>query len=273
MFFAALADCLRDLLGTKRPRQPLPVPGPPRPPRDVQTLVDDLAQPALQLVKVSDASRSYLGGDPQLPANLPWPQCDGRRLDFLARLSLADMQAALPLDWLPGEGALLFFVDADNEQLGDVTDGPESWRVLLVPDQPPSLAPNVAAGDARLPRFNVAYQRLQTYPSRTSSAVRELRLNEAEEDALEELRSAQPAARAQHQVGGYPAPIQDDVMEEECQIAAPAGPATWRLLLQFDSDDDLTVMWGDTGMLYFWVRADDGRCGEFKHAWLVAQYC
>jgi uncharacterized protein YwqG len=77
-------------------------------------------------------------------------------------------------------------------------------------------------------------------------------------------------------------------MEMECQLAslycgdesgfadpqAPAlapGAAAWRLLLQVDSDDDVGVMWGDAGVIYYWVEADAARAGRFDNAWLILQ--
>jgi uncharacterized protein YwqG len=79
-------------------------------------------------------------------------------------------------------------------------------------------------------------------------------------------------------------------MELECQLASngvncgsPEGYATpqakqledgaqnWRLLFQMDSDDDLGVMWGDVGMLYFWIEEAAARRGDFSNVWLVLQ--
>ena len=57
---------------------------------------------------------------------------------------------------------------------------------------------------------------------------------------------------------------------EEGLRLAP-GAKDWRLLLQFSSDDDLDVMWGDVGDLYFWVREQDARKGDFSNVWLVLQ--
>ena len=38
-----------------------------------------------------------------------------------------------------------------------------------------------------------------------------------------------------------------------------------------DSDDDIEVMWGDMGILYFWVRESDARKRDFSAAWVVLQ--
>jgi uncharacterized protein YwqG len=48
-----------------------------------------------------------------------------------------------------------------------------------------------------------------------------------------------------------------------------AGKSEWMLLLQIDSDDDAKMMWGDTGMLYFWIRKNDLKKLRFDHVWLI----
>lgn len=50
-----------------------------------------------------------------------------------------------------------------------------------------------------------------------------------------------------------------------------AGASNWRLLLQFDSDDDLGVMWGDAGVIYYWVEAPAALAGRFENAWVILQ--
>jgi uncharacterized protein YwqG len=42
-------------------------------------------------------------------------------------------------------------------------------------------------------------------------------------------------------------------------------------LLQLDTDDDAGIMWGDCGMLYFWVRAEEAAIGDFRNPWLILQ--
>ena len=40
-----------------------------------------------------------------------------------------------------------------------------------------------------------------------------------------------------------------------------------------DTDDDTGWMWGDVGTLYFWIREQDARAGDFSRVWMVFQCC
>jgi uncharacterized protein YwqG len=53
--------------------------------------------------------------------------------------------------------------------------------------------------------------------------------------------------------------------------ALEAGAADWRLLLQVDSDENATMMWGDTGRVYFWMRDEDLRAARFERVWTILQ--
>lgn len=81
-------------------------------------------------------------------------------------------------------------------------------------------------------------------------------------------------------------PVQADAMEEQCQrvmqeldlesadlkTSERMSPTTdWRLLLQIDTDNDAGMMWGDTGMLYFWIREQDARVRDFSKVWMILQ--
>ena len=50
-----------------------------------------------------------------------------------------------------------------------------------------------------------------------------------------------------------------------------AGAADWSLLFQIDSDEDGEMMWGDAGMLYFWIRREDAAQGKFDKTWVILQ--
>jgi len=94
----------------------------------------------------------------------------------------------------------------------------------------------------------------------------------------------------QHQMSGFPENVQGDRMELECQLASNGvyvgdangynsseagllrdGENDWRLLLQHSGDEDSGLMYGDCGLVYFWVREQDARAGDFSNCWLVLQ--
>lgn len=256
--------------------------------RDVQALTNGLVRPGVHLAVGDAPSRSHFGGDPALPPDVAWPSWNGTRLSFLARVSLAELDRVHRVDWLPRDGALLFFYDAEEQPWGFDPKDRGSSVVLHVPDLVEPV--DETTGEGSPAHRAMELRRVDTRPSFDRDAIRELGFSEGESDAYAVLRDAPFADAPQHQIVGWPSPIQGDEMELESQLAsnglyvgAPggyetpealalsAGAGDWRLLLQFDSDDDLDVMWGDMGRLYFWIREADARAGRWDRTWLVLQ--
>jgi uncharacterized protein YwqG len=53
--------------------------------------------------------------------------------------------------------------------------------------------------------------------------------------------------------------------------ALRATAADWRLLLQVNSDENAQMMWGDVGMLYFWININDLQARNFSNTWMILQ--
>ena len=262
------------------------------PPRDVAALTAPLAVPAVHVVKADAPSRSHFGGAPNLPSGVSWPEYNGVKLSFLARLSLQEMQRAQPFDWLPGTGALLFFYDMEEQPWGFDPKHRGGSAVLHVPDlpEPAGQGDQEPEGSSSLPHRNVDFRRIAVLPSSARESMDALGLTEQEADELCRIEEAPFQGLPKHQVSGFPVPIQSDAMELECQLASNGvdcgdpsgyddprvpelkpGAASWRLLLQLDTDDDLGVMWGDAGTLYFWVEEHRAQAGDFTNTWLILQ--
>jgi len=265
---------------------------PEAPVRDLTGLIDPLAVPALHLVHSREPSRSHLGGEPRLPQNVVWPQKDGKPLDFIARLSIAELRAIHPIEWLPHSGALLFFYSIEGDAWGFDPKDRGKFAVLHVPDLPEAVPYKIARDPATpIREQNVAIRLVSTYPSyERAPGLESLDLTDQEFDELSNMTEAMFRGEPKHQVAGYPSPVQGDLMELECQLVTngvycgnekgyqgprvkelEAGVANWRLLLQFDTDDGLDIMWGDAGTLYFWVEEQRSRVGDFSNAWVVQQ--
>jgi len=260
----------------------------PLPLEEVEQLISPLAVPAIQLVPSSSETRSYFGGEPRLPAGIAWPEREGQPLTFLASIDLPSIASVVELDWLPRTGRLLFFYDIEGQAWGFDPKDRGSSRVLHVNDDRGSAAsPSTSKA---LPRRFMSPRRIDSYPSYERQEMSALNLTDEQSDAASEISGAVFGATPCHQMGGYPYPVQGDAMELECQLASgglyvgdpsgyadirakalESGAGEWRLLLQMDSDNDLGVMWGDGGIIYFWIRESDARAGRFDQAWLILQ--
>jgi uncharacterized protein YwqG len=276
-----MGNIIRALFGKKTDDAPV---------RDVAALVAPYATPAIQVVVGDSPSLSHFGGAPNLPSSVRWPEKNGFKLTFLARISLTEVQHALPLSWLPQAGALLFFYDLDKQPWGFDPKDRGSFAVMQVPDLPAIERPMQPGADSTIPRRYVSFRQIDVIPSAESGFVESLKLTEPEWETIDVLSDIAYGGKTKHQISGAPYPIQGNHMDLESQLASNGvycgdsegykseqalqlkeGRANWRLLFQMDSDDDLGVMWGDGGMLYFWIEEREVLKGNFSNAWLILQ--
>jgi uncharacterized protein YwqG len=245
-------------------------------------------RPCLHLVAPVEPGLSRLGGVPPFLGGLEWPRCEGRPLAFLAQVELAEVRRAGGPEWLPDTGRLLFFFDMDG------FDAPGSWAVFYRSGEAETALMAAPPDLPRKHRFGaraIGFAPATSYPiyDRTWHLTREF--SEQENRAVEAALGVVQATGPEHQIGGYPRPLQSDFMEAECQHAlnhefgaipltdagvrsdlAPAGFEDWRLLLQLDSDEEMGSNWGDGGTLYFWIREQDALAGDFTRIWVVMQF-
>lgn len=260
----------------------------------------DLALPCIRLAtaKTDDAAiaiaRSKLGGSPDMPADLVWPTWDDVPLAFLGQIQLSDLDRLQPLPTtLPRSGMLLFFYDAQQTTWGFDPKDEGSWKVFysaepaasLARREPPADLPDGGLYDA----CSLAFSEAISLPSWANPAVRALQLSDREFDIYSDLTERTEDEAARHQMGGHAIPIQDE-MQLDCQLVSHGiylgdpsgyedpraeqlepGAADWRLLLQLDSDENAAMMWGDLGMLYFWIPQPALEAAAFDKVWMMLQ--
>ena len=261
------------------------------PMRDLHTLLKPFEVPTVLLETAPEPTSSYLGGQPPAHDGFRWPEREQRPMPFLACIDLSSLTT---FEWLPPSGHLLFFYDIHGDAWGFDPKDRGAWVVRHLDDTvatgDPVPFPDALDKKLRLPRKYVTFNATSLPPTWDHDDMVALQLSEAESDVLSEIRYAQRENEVAHQIGGFPEAVQDPHMGLECQLvtdgiylgdgewfgteeaeALSPGAADWRLLLQFDSDDALNVMWGDAGMVYFWVREEEARRGNFSNVWLVFQ--
>ena len=229
-----------------------------------------------------------------MPKSMAWPTINDQPLAFLASLCLEEIVKTNRFEWLPQTGKLLFFYDIKGQSWGFDPKDAGSWQVIYLErdlaDVVEAQLPQGFAKECLIPKINVNFRLIDSYPGWERDAVSNLNLTDKEFDLLSDLQTDVFEDNHMHQIGGYPYPMQGDQMELECQLVANGlycgdesgyqdprvkelqkGAADWHLLFQMDSDDDLNLMWGDAGMIYFWIRKQDALAKRFEKTWLVLQ--
>ncbi|HEX5222933.1 MAG TPA: YwqG family protein [Verrucomicrobiae bacterium] len=221
---------------------------------------------------------SKLGGLPEMAEDQSWPTHQGEPMQFLAQINCTELNPFRDATLLPDSGMLHFFQ----------SDYGMECRVTLTRDTGLKTIPapsNAPPSNFVLPQFPVEFELIPTIPDSEMREFESLGLNDEDAEALIEVHSEliEKIRREQHglhQVGGYPELIQGNVFTE-CEKDAGGEKRTWRqaaehahhwrLLLQFDTDGDLEVMWGDAGTIYFCIREDDLRAGRFDKVCSIMQ--
>ncbi|QRG65388.1 DUF1963 domain-containing protein [Brevibacillus choshinensis] len=77
-----------------------------------------------------------------------------------------------------------------------------------------------------------------------------------------------------HQILGHPQNIQNDVYEELNNLKGNEHKEKYILLLQVDTDEEnLHIVWGDFGTIYFVISEDHLKNKKFEETELCLQCC
>ena len=238
--------------------------------------------------------RSKLGGSPDLPATLAWPQSSATNepLAFVAQLCLADLYAQNVSQQLPPTGWLWFFYDTRQQHFGDQPTDRGNWQVLFYNGEHQTLrrhhAPATLPSTAHFVSCVLTFASEWTLPLDPTLELPTLGWTAEERTIYEQFQANYPSpaehTTLHHRLLGYPETLQDD-MRAQCQLMAHGvssiddpratpllqNALDWQLLLQVDSDEQAAMRWGNNGLLYFWIERSALQNRQFDQVWCVLQ--
>ena len=229
-----------------------------------------------------------LGGLPDLPADVAWPNWNGVPLGLVAQVHLDELHANATAHALPPAGWLYFFYDGRQQAFGDKPGDRGAWQVLYQPAgalarqaAPPSLPK-----ESRYKAAAVDVAAEVTLPQRPLVFAPQLGWTPDEQHHYEDFLDQRVTDRGtpRHRLLGHADEIQDD-MHLQCQLlshgladdqdpraaALAAGALNWQLLLQVDSDEASGMQWGSAGRLYYYIEQAALQARRFDNVWMVMQ--
>jgi uncharacterized protein YwqG len=253
--------------------------------------INALKRNCILLRQATAAGNSRLGGMPSV-AGFAWPLGkDAKPMSFIGQFDLKELNADGYLADVPASGALLAFYDAEQNGWGFDPKETDYFRLAHVEavQGPPMAAPATLPKEAIFQAMPLQGSRTRDWPDLDALANHGIALTENQRLIYTGLLERIAAAHGGCKLGGYPNAIQGD-MPLECQLVTHGlycgdgsgyadprrrelekGAKEWGLLLQIDSCDEIGMMWGDAGMLYYWMRDADLKARKWGAAWLISQ--
>lgn len=257
--------------------------------------------------EVSHPGDSKLGGKPYLPSDFVWPTYTDkddnitRPLSFFCQIRLADIKPYDSEGLLPDRGTLYFFYECESMKWGFDPEDRGAARVFWCdaenePSCTPIDIPDGIAEEYVIPEIYLEFRSGDSYPSFEEFEVyRDTRADYASYDEVfERLGITTDEDRECHKMLGYADVIQNEMLTEaerisrglscgdpesyertprgvEADIAKHAGD--WMLLCQISTieKDDFEYMFGDCGMLYFYIKRDDLAAMNFENVHFSVQ--
>ncbi len=199
---------------------------------------------------------SCIGGNPDLPESVDWPEWEGCPLSFIAQLRLSDLArvqqitvvpkadtqpalfefeaqpiapketASIAENVLPKTGILYFFsFDDVHTERRDWTVSRDAWRVIYFESEEAGCLtrrpPPIGLQQAYLPAHGVSFWREATLPPVDAYELEPLGLTDRQREdyqgLLYDLEEMQFPGSPTHRLLGYPMQIQNNI-QEECQL-------------------------------------------------------
>lgn len=246
--------------------------------------------------------QSKIGGKPFLPADFVWPtftdkaENTTRPLSFLCQIKLSDVKEFDTEGLLPNKGILSFFYECESFRWGFDPEDRGCARIFYFESTESFVShslPIDIAEEYTVPEIAVKFQTKASFPD-----YEELYLHsdigcdwEQYDEIIEDIGGNTADC---HKLLGYADVIQNEMLtdcerisrgyycgdpeayekiSENDEASIQESARDWTLLLQLSTieKDGFELMWGDCGMLYFYVRKQDLKEKRFENAWFSLQ--
>jgi uncharacterized protein YwqG len=251
--------------------------------------LDQLSLEAIHLVGTKENVFTRIGGQPLAGKNFSWPKWNNQSLSFIMQIKLSEIVSSLQTELFPQKGLLYVFYNKEQSTWGFDPKDIGSWNIFYEPEHDDlSIIPNPPdLEDYKYNEKKLKSKLIKTYPSWEDEKVKALNLPDKQ---IGQYISSVYCGKPAHQIFGIANSMQSPDMDLQCQFASNGlycgdgnwfddprakelekNKSDWILLLQIDSDDDTGMMWGDGGMLYFWIKKDDLVKLNFENVWMILQ--
>ncbi len=252
-----------------------------------------------------DASK--IGGKPYLPADFIWPTFQSydddviRPLSFFCQLRLEEVKAYDRDGVLPEKGILSFFYECESATWGfDPADygAAKVFYFENIDGFSQRELPDDLAAEYRIPEIALSFRSQVSYPTFDEFAdYSDLACEWDEYDKVRAKLGVDPERDPEGaKILGYADTIQDEMLTEcewihrglycgnvnstrntpeDVRAEVKAHAKDWTLLLQLSTiaTDNFEYMFGDCGMLYFYIRKDDLAARRFGETEFCVQCC
>lgn len=236
-----------------------------------------------------DLGRTKLGGCPELSKEISWPKSkfNGSYLSFLGQINLEEVREFDEEGLLPNKGMLYFFFNLDSGDDGKIIflDEVIELERAVVPEEfkevKKSFVQRLFGGKSSkriLKESLVEMYKEYNMPSWDSLRLEKIQKStgtdvkpiDAFEDGIFEdcYEEGETETTSNHHLIGNYRGIQNEYHELDCvdfdfkdlenmELFEIEKALKWKLLFQFDSDNNLEVSVGDWGRIYFFIHEDD----------------
>ena len=260
--------------------------------------IDFIARPSIRLSATPVAEStlkmgvSKLGGHPDLPPAVLWPEWQGLAQSFIAQICLDEVHPYDIDNMLPPRGMLWFFYDAKQQTFGSDPNDLGGWRVIFRENDLSHLermqAPTQQPASSQFHACSLSFASEISLSQQPALEIPHFDWTDTEVEQYEKLLATFPNpaehAMIHHRLLGNPDTLQDD-MRLQCQLVSHGiteiqdprvaqlaqDAMDWQLLLQIDSDEHAGMRWANNGMLYYWINKADLQAAQFDRTWLVLQ--